>query len=179
MRGFSGTLDLYDWELLGRGVRLVPYNSYDVVHSTYDELIKPNSLNSDLVRYEPHRVWVVEAKLRQGQDNVYDRRVFYLDEDMQAIVAGELYDGRGALWRVQELHTINYYHVPACLPVAELVYDMQEKGRYLAASLSNEEKPINTMANELKEACFRPEALRTGPSINGGGGSDVDDCDSY
>jgi len=157
--GFSGALDRYDWEIRGRSVRLVPYNSYDALHAKYGDLIKPENLNPDLVRYEPHRVWVVDAKLREGQKHLYDRRTLYLDEDTQAIVAGELYDGRGNLWRVQEIHTINFYHLPACLPIAELVYDLESKGRYLAASLSNEEKPLNPKADDLKESCFVPEML--------------------
>ncbi|MFM9865787.1 MAG: DUF1329 domain-containing protein [Micropepsaceae bacterium] len=177
--GFSGALDRYDWENLGRRAQLIPYNSYDLIHSKYAELIKPSGLNPDSTRYEPHRVWVVEAKLRKGQKHLYSRRVLFIDEDMLSVVAGELYDSRGKLQRVQELHTINFFHVPACMPVAELVYDVQSEGRYLAASLLSEEKPTNPLASELDEACFNADGLVHYSGATGRGGGDVDRCDSY
>lgn len=159
--GFNGALDRYDWSFKGKSVKFVPYNSYDLVNSKYDQLIKPKHLNQDLVRYEPHRVYTVEAKLRPGQRHVYARRVLHVDEDSWGIVAGELYDGRGGLWRFQELHSINFYQVPVCWPIGEMVYDLLGGGRYLAGSLINEETPFNFEANELNESRYTPDALRT------------------
>jgi hypothetical protein len=159
--GFNGALDRYDWTTKGKSVKFVPYNSYTLVNSKYNDLIKPSHLNQDLVRYEPHRVWTIEAKLKAGQRHVYARRVLHLDEDNYAVLAGELYDGRGGLWRFQELHNINFYQVPMCFPIAEMVYDLLGSGRYLAGSLINEEKPFNFDADELTEARYTPEALRT------------------
>jgi hypothetical protein len=159
--GFNGALDRYDWSFKGKSVKFVPYNSYDVVNSKYDQLIKPKHLNQDLVRYEPHRVYTVEAKLKAGQRHVYARRVLHLDEDTYGILAGELYDGRGGLWRFQELHNINFYQVPVCWPIGEIVYDVLGGGRYLAGSLINEEAPFNFEANELNESRYTPDALRT------------------
>jgi hypothetical protein len=159
--GFNGALDRYDWTVKGRSVKFVPYNSYMLVNSKYDQLIKPSHLNQDLTRYEPHRVWTVEAKLKAGQRHIYARRMMHLDEDSHGVVAAELYDGRGGLWRFQELHSINFYQVPMCFPIGELVYDLLGNGRYLAGSLINEERPFNFDADELSEARYTPEALRT------------------
>lgn len=159
--GFNGALDRYTWSLAGKSIKIVPYNSYKMLNSKYDEVIKPGHLNPDLVRYEPHRVWTVEAKLKSGQRHLYARRTMHLDEDTRAMVAAELYDGRGGLWRVQELHTVNFYHVPLCFNVAEIVYDTQSNGRYLAGSMISEEKPFNFEANEINESRFQPDALRT------------------
>ena len=55
------------------------------------------------MRYEKHRVWEVVGTLKENFRHVYGRRVFYIDEDTKGIVATEIYDGRGQLWRVQEL----------------------------------------------------------------------------
>jgi len=159
--GFNGALDRYDWSFKGKSVKFVPYNSYEFVNSKYTDLIKPKHLNQDLVRYEPHRVYTVEAKLKAGQRHVYARRVLHLDEDSWSIVAGELYDGRGGLWRVQEIHNINFYQVPLCFGIGEMVYDLLGGGRYLAGSLINQEKPFNFDADALNESRYTPEALRT------------------
>ncbi|HAC58313.1 MAG TPA: hypothetical protein DCF73_08180, partial [Rhodobiaceae bacterium] len=40
---------------------------------------------------------------------VYSRRVYHNDEDAWQIASAELYDGRGQLWRVQELQQIQRY----------------------------------------------------------------------
>lgn len=159
--GFNGALDRYTWSTVGKSIKIVPYNSYKLLNSKYDQIIKPSHLNTDLVRYEAHRVWTVDAKLKSGQRHLYARRVMHLDEDTRAMVAAELYDGRGGLWRVQELHTVNFYHVPMCFSIAELVYDLQSSGRYLAGSLISEERPFNFDADELSATRFQPDALRT------------------
>ena len=79
---FNGSMDRFDFKLIGKKEMFVPYNAYAAVYqSKQDELLKPNHLNPDLVRWELHRVWVVEATLREGKRHVYSKRVFYLDED--------------------------------------------------------------------------------------------------
>ncbi|NOT41074.1 MAG: DUF1329 domain-containing protein [Alphaproteobacteria bacterium] len=161
LNGFDGPLDRYDWSTVGRRVSLMPYNSYMLVSTKLEALIGRGSLNPDSLRYESHRVWVVEAKLRADQKHAYHRRVLHLDEDTYAILAAELYDGRGRLWRLQETHTINFYHVPVCLPVVETVYDLQGKSGYLASSLINDERPLDVDAQALNPASYAPEAIRS------------------
>ena len=78
----------------------MPYNAYAAVYGAkQDDLLKPNHLNPDLVRWELHRVWVVEATLRDGKRHVYSKRTFYLDEDSWAALASDQYDARGQLYR--------------------------------------------------------------------------------
>ena len=91
---FNGAPDRYDWELLGKREMLMPYNSYAVHQKgiSYDTIVQPRTLNPDLLRYELHRVWVVEATLRKGFSHLYDKRRFYIDEDSWAIPAVDLYD---------------------------------------------------------------------------------------
>ena len=159
--GFNGALDRYDWSYKGKSVKIVAYNAYDMVNAKVDQLIKPKHLNQDLVRYEPHRVHIVEAKLKAGTRHVYARRVMYMDEDAKTISAAENYDGRGQLWRVQELPMASAYHVPHCGTAAmEVVYDVLS-GRYLALSMRAEEPPVNFFADELNEARYTPEAIRS------------------
>jgi hypothetical protein len=159
--GFNGALDRYNWSLNGKQVKYIAYNSYDLLHTTYSNLVKPQHINQDLVRYEPHRVYVVEAKLKAGSRHVYARRIMYMDEDAKVVNAAENYDGRGQLWRVQEIPLVNAYHVPHCGTGAmEVVYDVIS-GRYLALSMRAEEPPVNYFADELQESRYTPEAIRT------------------
>jgi hypothetical protein len=74
-------MDRFDFKLVGKKEMLVPYNAYAAVYQAkQDDLLKPNHLNPDLVRWELHRVWVVEATLKDGKRHVYSKRTFYLDE---------------------------------------------------------------------------------------------------
>jgi hypothetical protein len=158
---FSGPLDRFDWTVIGRQERYIAYNSYALSSPDrkYADIIGPGHINQDHVRYEKHRVWAIEAVLKPSQRHVYSRRTAYFDEDGYNMVAGELYDARGGLWRVQEAHIMQYYSVPTCFNASDVVYDLTE-GRYVIQNLKNEESGIDFDAFELNEATFIPEELR-------------------
>lgn len=158
---FNGAPDRYDWELLGKREVYVPYNAYKL-HSdklTLDDIVEPGHLNSDLMRYELHRVWVVEARVKEGTSHIYARRTFYFDEDTYAILLVDHYDGRDQLWRATEGHTINYYEVPTTTYTVETFYDLQS-GRYLALGMKNEEKMQTFNGPGWPENHFLPAGLR-------------------
>lgn len=157
---YNGAPNRYDWTLHGRREIYVPYNSYKL-HSDslrYDEIIQAGHLNPDVLRYEKHRVWVVEANLKDDVNHIYHRRVFYIDEDSWQIVAFESYDDSGRLWRVGESHGINYYEVPTYWSTLDVIYDLQA-GRYTALGFDNQESMYDFDAN-LTERNFTPSSLR-------------------
>jgi len=122
---FNGSMDRYDFKLVGKKEMLVPYNTYKMAFaSTKDELLKPKFLNPDIVRWEQHRVWVVEATLREGKRHVYSKRTFYLDEDSWTILASDEYDARGQLFRAGFAYQAPSYETPA--PWADMhgLYDL-------------------------------------------------------
>lgn len=111
---FNGSMERFDFKLVGKKEMYVPYNTYAAVYQAkQDELLKPNHLNPDLVRWELHRVWVVEATLREGKRHVYSKRVFYLDEDSWAALASDEYDARGQLYRAGFAYMAPSYDLPA------------------------------------------------------------------
>ncbi|MCA0244054.1 MAG: DUF1329 domain-containing protein [Proteobacteria bacterium] len=111
---FNGSMERFDFKLVGKKEMFVPYNDYAAVYGAkQDDLLKPNHLNPDLVRWELHRVWVVEATLREGKRHVYGKRVFYLDEDSWAALASDEYDARGQLWRTGFAYMAPSYDIPA------------------------------------------------------------------
>jgi hypothetical protein len=111
---FNGSMDRFDFKLVGKKEMLVPYNDYVAVYqSKQDDLLKPNHLNPDLVRWELHRVWIVEATLKEGKRHVYSKRTFYLDEDSWMALASDEYDARGQLYRTGFAYMAPSYDVPA------------------------------------------------------------------
>jgi hypothetical protein len=87
---FNGPMDRWDWKLIGKKEMYVPYNAYKAVYeSKVKELFTPKHVNPSCVRWELHRVWVVEATLKPGKRHLYKKRRFYLDEDSWRAVAAE------------------------------------------------------------------------------------------
>lgn len=158
--GFNGSPDRFQWKLVGKKEMIVSYNNNRLTDKSlkYADIVKPGTMNQDLVRYELHRVWVVEATLRPGQNHVYGKRVYFLDEDSWQIAHGDLYDGRGELWRVLEIHGVQYYDAPAFFIAGSAQYDLQAR-RYVSSGLTNEEKPIRFNV-PLRSADFTTDALR-------------------
>ena len=158
---FNGAMDRFNWEMVEKKEMYIPYNSYGA-HAegiTNKEFVQPGHLNQDLMRYELHRVWVVEATLKEGMRHINPRRTFYLDEDSYQISLIDHYDARMQLWRASEAHSINYYDVPTFWSTIETHYDLQS-GRYVAQGFDNT-MPVNTFNVEMKPTQFTPQALRT------------------
>ncbi len=158
---FNGAMDRFDWEVVGKKEMYVPYNSYDA-HTgdvTADDLVMPGHLNPEYMRYELHRVWIIEARLKDGTRHINSRRTFYMDEDSYQILLIDHYDQRGELWRASEAHSINYYDVPTFWTTIESHMDLLS-GRYVAVGLDNED-PVNTFNVELTPSNYTPQALRT------------------
>ena len=157
---FNGATDRYEWKLVGKREIYIPYNSYKLTGNSvkYTDVLKPGHLNPDLTRYELHRVWVVEATLKDGTSHVYKRRTFYVDEDSWMVAVVDKYDARGELWRVAEQHSINFYNIPMTYPTLEVHHDLQS-GRYIAMGLRNEEPKVYEGIKRT-DADFSPSGLR-------------------
>jgi len=120
---FNGAMDRYDFKLLGKKEMYVPYNMYRFEYGDPQKAATPNYANPDMVRWELHRVWVVEATLKPGTRHIYARRVFYLDEDSWTALASDEYDAKGGLFRSQFGALAPSYDVPAPLADSNIYYD--------------------------------------------------------
>ncbi len=97
---YNGAMDRFDFKLIGKKEMYVPYNGYKLYYAKPSVgPAKPNFVDPDFMRWELHRVWVVEATLKPGARHIYSKRVFYLDEDSWVAVAADQYDLAGKLYR--------------------------------------------------------------------------------
>lgn len=158
---FNGAIDRYDWTLKGKAEIYVPYNAnrLDSRDNSYADILKPGHMNPELLRYELHRVWVVEATLKPGSRHIYSKRVFYLDEDSWSALAVDHYDGRGDLWRVAEGHLMQFSQATVPFYTTEVLYDLQND-RYLTLGLNNEESLDIDFTWQPPEGYFTPGNLR-------------------
>ncbi len=157
---FNGALDRFDWELVGKMEMYVPYNAYKI-HSNeldYRDLVMPGHLDPGVMRYELHRVWVVDARLREGLRHINPRRTYYLDEDSYQILMADHYDANGEIWRYSEAHPINFYDVPTVWTTIEIHHDLNS--RRFASYRLDPRKPVPPFNMSMNPRDFTPQALR-------------------
>jgi len=157
---FNGSLDRYDWKLVGRKEMYIPYNSYQMNSPLvkYKDMLTPFHINQDNPRYELHRVWVVDATVKAGVRHNFARRTFYVDEDSWSIAAVDCYDGRGQLWKVQESHLVTLPFIPTVTGSPEIIYDLQST-RYFVTAMTNEDK-VSDFSVSFEDAYFDPSSLK-------------------
>ncbi|MCG8611068.1 MAG: DUF1329 domain-containing protein, partial [Pseudomonadales bacterium] len=158
---YNGAPDRYDWKLIGKQELYIPYNNYKLASNTYKykDIIRPGHMNPDLLRYELHRVWKVEATLKEGQRHIYTKRTFYIDEDSWQIAVVDHYDSRGEFWRLSEAYGMQVYYADIPLKSAEGYYDITNN-RYLVIGLQNEVSGPTEYGHRGKMVDFTPAALR-------------------
>jgi hypothetical protein len=157
---FLGALDRYDWKLVGKKEMYIPYNCYKFYQAKDNEVIGAGKQypNPDYIRWELHRVWVVEANLAPGKRHVVSKRIVYLDEDSWRAVSYDGWDGQGQLWR----HTISFPialpELPGVIPITMGVQNLQTGGRTVTNVIN--EMPVHY---EIKpcwpDTFFTPDAL--------------------
>ncbi|MGP3792596.1 DUF1329 domain-containing protein [Pseudomonas sp. B392_1p] len=94
---YSGKQDRYDIKYLGKKEMIIPYNNYDWMQASPDELLTGPHPNADVMRWELHRVHVVELTLKPGMRHVQPKRRLYYDEDMPSTGMSDAWDASGKL----------------------------------------------------------------------------------
>ncbi|MBI3523906.1 MAG: DUF1329 domain-containing protein [Betaproteobacteria bacterium] len=156
---FNGAMDRFDFKLVGKKEMYIPYDNYKYTYFALPaEVTKPGHINPDMVRWELHRVWVVEATLKPGKRHIYSKRVFYIDEDSWAAVASDQYDARGQLYRSTFSFSTFSYDVMAPFFDSFANYDFIS-GTYNVNGLYGAHEGIKHMTEMPGDAFFSPEAL--------------------
>lgn len=161
---FNGPLDRYDWKLVGKKELYVPYNTYRLNSpaNQVEDVVKPKFFSRDHSRYELHRVWVVEASLKEGMRHMFPKRTFYIDEDSWIILVADMFDAQGKVWRTTEMGPYMAWEVPACVWAANSSYDHLSHRVVLDRVLAGRKEPDWLAAREgrLKSSVFEPDGLR-------------------
>jgi len=158
---FNGAPDRYNWKLVGKKEVYIPYNSYKLLdtNAKYSSVVQAGHLNPDYLRYELHRVWEVQATLKEGSRHIYAKRTFFIDEDTWSAAVIDQYDARGELWKLSEGHGVQFYDVNTPWMAAETLHDLNS-GRYLVSGLSNEEPRFMVWGGKASRREFTSAALR-------------------
>ena len=160
---FVGRLDRFDFKLIGKEEKIIPYNSFlTEAHAPPREMLGDNTINPDYNRWEKHRVWVVEATRKSDARHAYAKRRFYVDEDTWCVIVQESWDDAGNLYR----HTYSPTHA---LPGADgglshyswVTYDMIKGNYFILGTYWGGKGDKITYYNSLEE---HPRALSLTPN---------------
>ncbi|MGH8384970.1 MAG: DUF1329 domain-containing protein [Pseudomonas sp.] len=155
--GFSGATDRYDWKLIGRQEFYVPYLGNSLANAKAEDLVGEKFINPEFMRWELHRVWVVEANLKAGARHVVPKRRLYIDEDTWTILTTDLWDAKGQLWKSMQIPPLTYPEIPLTLSVPLVIYNFQSRDYALMSSTSGSNEGINFA--ELPATMYTPQYL--------------------
>ncbi|GAB6909243.1 conserved exported hypothetical protein [Desulfosarcina cetonica] len=155
---FGGKLDRYNFTLVGKKELYIPYNCNGMLAHKDKEVLGSHFVNPDYVRWELHRVWVVQADLKPGKRHAVAKRVFYLDEDCWRAIMSDGWDGKGQFWRSIISFPFVAMEFPAVINSPQAVYNLQS-GAYGVNIFINEMHPQVEAIKVLPNSFFSPESL--------------------
>lgn len=156
VQGFFGALDRFDWNLVGKREMLIPYNNNNFIGASVEEAYLPYHANPELVRWELHRVWEVEATVRDGMRHAVPKRTYFIDEDSWLISAVDGYDSEGSLWRTSLTTPFVVPKIPANILKTTLVFNLQANTMSIIQALQDE---------YLDVVPVKPETYFTGDAV--------------
>ena len=156
---FQGRLDRFNWKLVGKQEMYIPYNTNKVqAAGKPEDLFDKHHLNPDQVRWELHRVWVVDAELAPGKRHQLPKGRYYLDEDTWQAMLGDRWDANGQLAKT-------LWSLPAVMPdlpaVAQLssgFYDLVS-GAWFIQNVYTGKAQQYALVERYKPAEFSPAAM--------------------
>lgn len=156
----GGRTDRFDWKIVGKKEMLIPYNSNRMNVPLKDsDLLLAHHLNPDHVRWELHRVWVIEANLKPGQRHQAPRSRYYVDEDTWVTVLGDRWDANGQLWKTLWSHPVVMPDLPATTPQQQWGFNDLITGTWYASGVVNERPQHYKIVPRRPDSFFTPEAM--------------------
>lgn len=156
----SGRSDRFDWSIVGKKEMYIPYNANGMhVPEKDSDLLLASHLNPDHVRWELHRVWVIEAKLKPGQRHQAPRSRYYVDEDTWVAVLGDRWDAKDQLWRTLWSHPMVMPDLPATTPPQQWGFNDLVAGTWYASGVVNERPQHYKVVPRRPDTFFTPDAM--------------------
>lgn len=156
----SGRTDRFEWKIVGKKEMYIPYNSNRMNVPLKDsDLLLAHHLNPDHVRWELHRVWVIEANLKPGQRHQAPKSRYYVDEDTWVAVLGDRWDANGQLWKTLWSHPVVLPDLPATTPQQQWGFNDLVSGTWYASGVVNERNQHYKIVPRRADSFFTPEAM--------------------
>lgn len=158
---FNGKMDKFDFKLLGKQEMYIPYNSQRTSYATKEQLTAAGGgrhPNPDYLRWELHRVWVVEATLKAGERHASAKRRYYIDEDYAGQGIVDSWDKAGQLHKMISTTTHMAYDKQVPVGQSWMVGDLSTGVIFYAGRINQPNHGLWIPAS-LPQNTFTPEAL--------------------
>jgi hypothetical protein len=157
---FTGKMDRFDFKLLGKKEMYMPYNNYKILYETNpEEALGKHFPKPEVMRYELHRVWVVEATLKPGKRHVMQKSVFYWDEDNAGYGMADFWDASGKLYKSSVSLNAHLYESMANDSAPNLVHDFVKGVYVLMATPSYGGMGVKVLPQSMPSSFFSSESL--------------------
>ncbi len=161
---FNGRLDRFDWKIVGKKELLIPYNGNKLLATPEAQALDKHHLNAGAMRWELHRVWVIDATVAAGKRHLAPKRRYYLDEDTWIAVLADHWDAKGELWQMGFSNPVVMPDLPGTTSPGQFgFYDLISGAWYFDSSLSDAAEQYKLMPR-YPDGTFTPEAM-TGLSV--------------
>lgn len=163
--GFNGPMDDYDWKYVGKKEMFIPYNNNGLRLTPANLAHGPKFLDPKYVRWELHRVWVVDATLHPGKRNVMAHRRFYVDEDTWQIGLTDDWDANGNIYREDMTFNEDRPDLPGTVFMNSVAYTLQT-GDYTDYTGSWGNPPFNKpdVFGRIPDNQFEPQTMAAAAS---------------
>lgn len=131
--GLWSTLDRFEYKLVGKKELYLSYNSFHYYDykSSLQVMFGKTYPNPEYRRYELHRVWAIDARIKSGYRHLAPHRMYYVDEDSWISSEQTDYDKDGKVWKLVETYPIPAWEIGGtCVIAPTLMWDLQN-GRYV------------------------------------------------
>ncbi|WP_018992909.1 DUF1329 domain-containing protein [Aromatoleum toluclasticum] len=156
VEGLSPPIDRHEWKLVGKAEMYVPYNNNRFYGASLDDAFSGHHLNSGKLRWELHRVWIVEGNVAAGKRHAVPKRRYYLDEDTWLILMSDGFDANGKLWRTAQGIAFALPSLPSVIRKTDAVYNLQANSLSVVQLLNGE---------YFRVVAPKPDAYFTGDAI--------------
>ncbi|WP_454737217.1 DUF1329 domain-containing protein [Cupriavidus necator] len=157
--GGVGSSERYDLKLLGKKEMYIPYNTNRLLTISDAEAMAKNHLKPENLRWELHRVWVVEATLKAGKRHAVPRRISYHDEDTWATSVMDGWDAQGKIWRTDLMLPFVAPELPAVVTMCTDAFFNLQTGAWLyRCSMGDFDEQYKAVPYRA-DSYFTPDAL--------------------
>lgn len=155
---FTGQLDRYDFKLVGKQELYIPYNTQRTIFTTKEKMAGGRHPNPEPIRWELHRVWVVDAVLKDGARHAAPKRRYYIDEDHHGSGVTDSWDRAGKPYKLGLQLPYIAYDKQVAIALSMLVYDFST-GSYASNTYFPSPGDGMVMSELHPPAMFTPEGL--------------------
>jgi hypothetical protein len=156
----TGNPERFDWKLSGKKEMIVPYNNNKLFAVKDMEAMGDNHLKPQYMRWELHRVWVMDVSRKASQRHAVAKRRYYIDEDSWTNTMMDGWDDQGNLWRTTFQLGFTAPDIPAY--VAGTTYDVfynLQTGQYVYRCGMGDGLPQYQSLKPQNENFFAADAL--------------------